>query len=64
MMMLDAFAVFVPWLALALLIALVLCAADLVSRVRAWAHWRRSFRAACRGQARTYCATFINNRGY
>lgn len=60
----DAFAVFVPWAALALLITLILCAADTVSRVRGWLHWRRSFRAACRGRARRYSVTFANHRGY
>ena len=63
-MMFNAFAVFVPWALLGLLVSLIVAASALVSRVRSWAAFRRSFRAAVRGRSRRYSVTFCNHRGF
>ena len=54
-----AFAVFVPWALLGLLISLVVFLLDLSGRIA-----RAEFAQAVRGRRRRYAVTFINNRGY
>lgn len=62
--MFNAFAVFLPWAALGLAVALILCVAELLRRLRVWFRFRRSFRAAVRGRRRRYAVTFVNHRGF
>lgn len=59
-----AFAVFVPWALLGLLISLVVFLLDLSGRIARRIKYRAEFAQAVRGRRRRYAVTFINNRGY
>lgn len=63
-MNMSALLVFLPWAALGLAVALILCAAELLRRLRVWFRFRRSFRTAVRGRCRRYTVSFVNHRGY
>lgn len=62
--MLSAFAVFLPWLAIALAVSLLLCVSDLVARVARLVKYRADFAQAIRGRSRRYAVTFSNHRGF
>lgn len=62
--MLNAFAVFLPWLLLGLFVALVAFLLDLSGRIARRIKYRAEFAQAVRGRRRCYATTFINHRGY
>lgn len=62
--MLNAFAVFLPWLAVALAVSLLLCAAQVLGRIARQIKYRAEFAQAVRGRRRRYAVTFVNHRGF
>ena len=62
--MLNAFAVFLPWLAVALAVSLLLCAGQLFAWIARRIKYRAEFAQAVRGRRRRYAVTFANHRGY
>lgn len=59
-----AFAVFLPWLAVALAVSLLLCAGQVLAWIARRIRYRAEFAEAVRGNARRYATTFVNHRGY
>ena len=62
--MFNAFAVFLPWLAVALAVSLILCAGQLFAWIARRIRYRAEFAEAVRGRRRCYATTFINHRGF
>lgn len=62
--MFNAFAVFLPWLAVALAVSLILCAGQVLAWIARRIRYRAEFAEAVRGRRRRYAVTFINHRGY
>lgn len=63
--MFNAFAVFLPWLAVALAVSLLLCAGQLFAWIARRIRYRAEFAEAVRGNVRRrYAVTFVNHRGY
>lgn len=62
--MFNAFAVFLPWLAVALAVSLLLCAGQVLGRIARRIKYRAEFAQAVRGNARRYTTTFVNHRGF
>lgn len=62
--MFNAFAVFLPWLAVALAVSLLLCVGQLAAWIARRIRYRAEFAEAVRGNARRYTTTFVNHRGY
>lgn len=62
--MLNAFVVFLPWLAVALAVSLLLCAGQLLAWIARRIRYRAEFAEAVRGNARRYTTTFVNHRGF
>jgi len=62
--MLDAFAVFLPWLLLGLAVSLLLCAGQVLGWIARRIRYRAEFAQAVRGRRRCYAVTFANHRGY
>ena len=62
--MLNAFAVFLPWLLLGLFVALVAFLLDLSGRIARRIKYRAEFAQVVRGRRRRYAVTFVNHRGF
>lgn len=61
--MLNAFAVFLPWLLLGLFVALVAFLLDLSGRIARRIKYRAELAQAVRGRRRCY-VSFVNHRGF
>lgn len=62
--MLNAFAVFLPWLLLGLAVSLLLCTGQVLGWIARRIRYRAEFAEAVRGNARRYTTTFVNHRGF
>lgn len=62
--MLNAFAVFLPWLAVALAVSLLLCAGQVLGWIARRIRYRAEFAQAMQGRRRCYATTFVNHRGF
>ena len=59
-----ALLVFLPWMAVALAVSLLLCAGQVLGWIVRRIRYRAAFAQAVRGRRRCYATTFINHRGY
>ena len=62
--MINAFVVFLPWLAVALAVSLLLCAGQVLAWIARRIRYRAEFAQAVRGNSRRYTTTFVNHRGF
>lgn len=60
----SALLVFLPWLAVALAVSLLLCAGQVLAWIARRIRYRAEFAEAVRGNARRYTTTFVNHRGF
>ena len=62
--MFNTFAVFLPWLVVALAVSLILCAGQFFAWIARRIRYRAEFAQAMQARRRCYATTSINHRGF